>query len=234
MRHHRLSQEQSEHACNELEHAYLSTLDRENEATNQTIPQASHYQAQVSEMRLAEQRSHLEAILSDQAASSDERIRALAESSRDQLVAARQWAEEQQSELKGALDVARAEGTELQQQMGRAKAEHDQLRAECAQYALRAQKFSAASDAAKTMISDLNSMAKQLEDKNLMLQASHEQHQLLTQRISQLQASLRDHQSRVAVLEGNLQREQSETSELTMEVQPLSGTIREMKTSWKL
>ena len=100
-------------------------------------------------MRLAEQRSHLEAILSDQAASSDERIRALAESSRDQLVAARQWAEEQQSELKGALDVARAEGTELQQHMGRAKAENDQLRAECAQYALHAQQFSAASDAAK-------------------------------------------------------------------------------------
>ena len=121
-RHHRLSQGQSEHACNELEHAYLSTLDRENEAANQIILQESHYQAQVSEMRLAEQRSHLEAILSDQAASSDERIRALAESSRDQLVAARQWAEEQQSELKGALDVARAEGTELQQHMGRAKA----------------------------------------------------------------------------------------------------------------
>ena len=67
--------------------------------------------------------------------------------------------------------------------MGRAKAENDQLRAECAQYALRAQQFSAASDAAKTMNSDLNSMAKQLEDKNLMLQASHEQHQLLTQQI---------------------------------------------------
>ena len=48
-------------------------------------------------------------------------------------------------------------------------------------------------------------MAKQLEDKNLMLQASHEQHQLLTQQNSQLQASLQDHQSRVAVLEGNLQ-----------------------------
>ena len=67
-----------------------------------------------------------------------------------------------------------------------------------------------------------------------MLQASHEQHQLLTQHNSQLQASLQDHQSRVAVLEGNLQREQSETSELTMEVQTLSGAIREMKTSWKL
>ena len=75
-------------------------------------------------------------------------------------------------------------------------------------------------------------MAKQLGDKNLMLQASHEQHQLLTQPTSQLQASLQDHQSRVAVLEGNLQREQSKTSELTMEVQTLSGTIREMKTSW--
>ena len=61
--------------------------------------------------------------------------------------------------------IARAEGTELQQHMGRAKAENDQLRAECAQYALRAQQFSAASDAAKTMNSDLNSMAKQLEDK---------------------------------------------------------------------
>ena len=72
-------------------------------------------------------------------------------------------------------------------------------------------------------------MAKQLEDKNLMLQASHEQHQLLTQQNSQLQASLQDHQSRVAVLEGNLQREQQKTSELTMEVQTLSGTIREMK-----
>ena len=29
-RYRRISQEQSEHACNELEHAYLSTLDREN------------------------------------------------------------------------------------------------------------------------------------------------------------------------------------------------------------
>ena len=67
-----------------------------------------------------------------------------------------------------------------------------------------------------------------------MLQASHEQHQLLTQQNSQLQASLRDHQSRVAVLEGNLQREQQKTSDLTMEVHTLSGTIREMKTSWKL
>ena len=76
-------------------------------------------------------------------------------------------------------------------------------------------------------------MAKQLEDKNLMLQASREQHQLLTQQNSQLQASLQDHQSRVAVLGGKLQRGQSETSELTMEVQTLSGTIREMKTSWK-
>ena len=75
-------------------------------------------------------------------------------------------------------------------------------------------------------------MAKQFEDRNLMLQASHEQHQLLTQQNSQLQASLQDHQSRVAVLEGNLQREQHKTSELTMEVQTLSGTIREMKTSW--
>ena len=62
-----------------------------------------------------------------------------------------------------------------------------------------------------------------------MLQASHEQHQLLTQQNSQLQASLQDHQSRVAVLEGNLQREQHKTSELTMEVHTLSGTIREMK-----
>ena len=113
--------------------------------------------------------------------------------------------------------------------MGRAKAENDQLRAECAQYALHAQQFSAASDAAKTMNSDLNSMAKQLEDKNLMLQASHEQHQLLTQQNSQLQASLQDHQSRVAVLEGSLQREQTKTSELSIEVQTLSGTIREMK-----
>ena len=84
------------------------------------------------------------------------------------------------------------------------------------------------------MNSDLNSMAKQLEDKNLMLQASHEQHQLLTQHNSQLQASLQDHQSRVAVLEGSLQREQTKTSELSIEVQTLSGTIREMKTSWKL
>ena len=68
-------------------------------------------------------------------------------------------------------------------------------------------------------------MAKQLEDKNLMLQASREQHQLLTQQNSQLQASLQDHQSRVAVLEGNLQREQNKTSALTMEVQTLSGTV---------
>ena len=113
------------------------------------------------------------------------------------------------------------------------KAENDQLRAECAHYAQRAQKFSAASDAAKTMNSDLNSMAKQLEDKNLMLQASHEQHQLLTQHNSQLQASLQDHHSRVAVLEGSLQRGQVKTSELSTEVQTLSGTIQEMKTSWK-
>ena len=112
--------------------------------------------------------------------------------------------------------------------MGRAKAANDQLRAECAQYALHAQQFSAASDAAKTMNSDLNSMAKQLEDKNLMLQASHEQHLLLTQQNSQLQASLQDHQSRVAVLEGSLQREQTKTSELSTEVHTLSGTIREM------
>ena len=141
----------------------------------------------MSEMRLAEQRSHLEAILSDQAASSDERIRALAESSRDQLVAARQWAEEQQSELKGALDVARAEGTELQQQMGRAKAENDQLRAECAQYALQAQHASAASDAVQAINSGLNIMARQVEDKDMMLKASHEQQQVLSQPNAQLQ-----------------------------------------------
>ena len=67
-----------------------------------------------------------------------------------------------------------------------------------------------------------------------MLQASHEQHQLLTQQNSQLQASLQDHHSRVAVLEGNLQREQHKTSALTMEVQTLSGAVREMKTSWIL
>ena len=146
-------------------HAYLSTSDRENEAANQSILQESQYQAQVSEMRLEEQRTHLEAILRDQATSSDERIRALAESSHDQLVAARQWAEEQQSELRNALEVARAEGTELQQHMGRAKAENDHLRAECAQYALQAQNASAASDAAQNMNSDLNAMAKQLEDK---------------------------------------------------------------------
>ena len=121
--HHRLSHEQPEHACNELEHAYLSTLDRENEAANQIILQKSQYQARVSEMRLEEQRTHLEAILRDQATSSDGRIRALAESSHDRLVAAREWAEEQQSELRNALEVARAEGTELQQQMGRAKVE---------------------------------------------------------------------------------------------------------------
>ena len=72
-------------------------------------------------------------------------------------------------------------------------------------------------------------MAKQLEDKDLMLQASHEQHQLLTQQNSQLQASLQDHQSRVAVLGGSLQREQVKTSELSTEVQTLSGTIREIK-----
>ena len=75
-------------------------------------------------------------------------------------------------------------------------------------------------------------MAKQLEDKNLMLQASREQHQVLTQQKFQLQASLQDHQSRVAVLEGSLQREQTKTSELSIDVQTLSGTIREMKTSW--
>ena len=75
----------------------------------------------MSEVRLEEQRTHLEAILRDQATSSDERIRALAESSHGQLVAARQWAEEQPPELRNALEVARAEGTELQQQMGRAK-----------------------------------------------------------------------------------------------------------------
>ena len=62
-----------------------------------------------------------------------------------------------------------------------------------------------------------------------MLQASHEQRQLLTQQNSQLQASLQDHQSRVAVLEGSLQRGQVKTSELSTEVQTLSGTIREMK-----
>ena len=66
-----------------------------------------------------------------------------------------------------------------------------------------------------------------------MLQASHEQHQFLTQQNSQLQASLRDHQSRVAVLEGSLQREQLKTSELSTEVQTLSGTILEMNPSWK-
>ena len=74
-----------------------------NEAANQIILQESHYQAQVSEVRLEEQRTHLEAILRDQATSSDERIRALAESSHGQLVAARQWAEEQQSELNKSL-----------------------------------------------------------------------------------------------------------------------------------
>ena len=62
-----------------------------------------------------------------------------------------------------------------------------------------------------------------------MLQASHEQRQLLTQQNSQLQASLQDHQSRVAVLEGNLQRGHPKTSDLTVEVQTLSGTLREMK-----
>ena len=70
--------------------------------------------------------------------------------------------------------------------------------------------------------------------KNLMLQASHEQHQLLTQQNSQLQAPLQNHQSRVAVLEGSLQREQTKTSDLSTEVQTLSGTTRELKTSWKL
>ena len=73
-------------------------------------------------------------------------------------------------------------------------------------------------------------MANQLEDASLMLQASHEQHQLLTRQDSQLRASLQDHQSRVAVLEGSLQREQQKTSNLTKEVQTLSSTIREMKT----
>ena len=116
-------------------------------------------------MRLAEQRSHLEAILSDQAASSDERIRALAESSRGQLVAARQWAEEQQSELRNALDASRAKGTELEQFIGRAKAENDQLKAERTQYAQHAQLASAASGTANAMNSELHSMAKQLEDK---------------------------------------------------------------------
>ena len=58
----------------------------------------------MSEVRLEEQRTHLEAVLRDQATSSDERIRALAESSNGQLVAARQWAEEQQSELRNALE----------------------------------------------------------------------------------------------------------------------------------
>ena len=53
--------------------------------------------------------------------------------------------------------------------MGRAKAENDQLRAECAQYALQAQLASAASDVAQTINSDLNVMAKQLEDKDTML-----------------------------------------------------------------
>ena len=56
----------------------------------------------------------------------------------------------------------------------------------------------------------------------------------MIQQHTQLQVSLQEHQSRVAVLEGNLQREQQKTSDLTMEVQTLSGTIREMKTSWKL
>ena len=65
-----------------------------------------------------------------------------------------------------------------------------------------------------------------------MLQSSHEQHQLSTQQNSQLQASLQDHQSRVAVLEGSLQRGQTKPSELSTEVQTLSGTIQEMKTSW--
>ena len=128
-RYHQLSQEQSEHACNELESAYLSALDRETEAANQIILQESHYQSQVSETRLEEQRSHLEAILRDQATSSHERMRALAESSHGQLVAARQWAEEQQSELRNALEASRAKGTELEQFIGRAKAENDQLRA---------------------------------------------------------------------------------------------------------
>ena len=91
-RYHQLSQEQSEHACNELESAYLSALDRETEATNQVLLQESHYQSQVSEMRLEEQRSHLEAILRDQVMSSDEGMRAPVESSHGQLVAARQWA----------------------------------------------------------------------------------------------------------------------------------------------
>ena len=65
-----------------------------------------------------------------------------------------------------------------------------------------------------------------------MLQASHEQHHLLTQQNSQLQVSLQEHQSRVAVLEGNLQREQQKTSDLTREVNSLSGAVQEMKTSW--
>ena len=112
-RYHQLSQEQSEHACNELESAYLSACDRKAEAANQILLQSSHYQSQVYEMRPEEQRSHLEAILRDQAMSSDERMRALVESSHGQLVAARQRAEEQQSELRNALEASRAKGTEL-------------------------------------------------------------------------------------------------------------------------
>ena len=175
-------------------------------------------------MRLEEQRSHLEAILRDQATSSNERMRALAESSHGQLVAPRRWAEEQQSELRNALEASRAKGTELEQFIGRANAENGQLKAECTHYAQHAQLASAAPGAADAMNSELHSMAKQLEDKNLMLQSSPEQHQLLTQQNSQLQASLQDHQSRVAVLEGSLQREQTKTSELSIEVQTLSGT----------
>ena len=88
-RNHQFPQEQSEHACKALGGAHLSACDREAEAANQILPKESHYQSQVCEMRAEEQRSHLEAILRDQATSSDERIRALAESSHGQLVAAR-------------------------------------------------------------------------------------------------------------------------------------------------
>ena len=145
-------------------------------------------------MRPEEQRSHLEAILRNQARFSDERMRAIVKSSHGQLEAARQRAEEQQSELRNALEASRAKGTELEQFIGRAKAENDQLKAECTQYAQHARLVSAASGTARVMNSELHSMAKQVEDASLMLQASNEQHLLLTRQDSQLRASLQDRQ----------------------------------------
>ena len=132
----RLFQEAAERDRSELESAYLRTVDIEVASANRMLEQESHYQREVAQAGYDRQRGILmaeaQSALTDQAATSDQRLIALAEESQRQLDLLKRDAEEQRAHLTERMAAVQQEvftlKGNLQQSINENSALNSQLR----------------------------------------------------------------------------------------------------------